>query len=405
MTAARLAWHHLFVTQDYAPDLGGIARRHVELCRRFPGEMSVSTVAAPDAAAFDAAEPYAIYRQPFPFARAKLITSQLRWARWLARQLAGYERAVLHCGNVRPVGYAVWLSEYRTGTPYIVYVNGLDLLVERRKARSAIKRRVTAAILGGAAGIVANSAWTASLAREVMTEVGVRRPPPVAAIDLGTDPAQFAPARATGALRQHLGVGDAPLLLTVARLVPHKGQDTAIRALALLTDGAGARAHYAVVGTGPHEPVLRALAAELAVADRVHFTGALPDPEVADAYATADVYVGLSRQEGLASVEGFGISFIEAAASGTPAVAGDSGGVRSAVRDGETGVLVPPEDVHAAAAAIARLVGDADERARMGRRGRALVETHYNWERVARETADFTRLAVSGAALPATRES
>jgi phosphatidylinositol alpha-1,6-mannosyltransferase len=382
-----------------------MARRHVELCRRWPGGMRVSTVAAPGAAAFDAGEPYPIDRQPFPFARAKLITSQLRWARWLTAHVRAHGTAVLHCGNVRPAGYAVWLAHRRTGAPYLVYVNGLDLLGERRKAGSALKRRVAAAIFERSAGVVANSAWTAALAREVMREVGVRRPPPVAAIDLGTDPGQFSPARDSGALRRRLGLGDRPLLVTVARLVRHKGQDSAIRALALIGDGAGARAHYAVVGTGPAEPALRALAAELGVADRVHFTGPLPDADVAEAYAAADVYVGLSRQEGLASVEGFGISFVEAAASGTPAVAGDSGGVRSAVRDGETGFVVPAEDPAAAGAAIRRLLDDDALRARMGRRARSLVETHYNWDRVARETAEFTRLVLAGAAPPATRES
>ena len=70
---------HLFVTQDYAPDLGGMARRHVELCRRFTDgdtTMEVSTVSAPNAAAFDVSEHYAINRQPFPFSKAKVFTSQ-----------------------------------------------------------------------------------------------------------------------------------------------------------------------------------------------------------------------------------------------------------------------------------------------------------------------------------------
>ena len=68
---------HLFVTQDFLPDLGGMARRHVELVRRYPEPMSVSTVAAPDAARYDAAEEYAIERQPFTFRRANRFTSQL----------------------------------------------------------------------------------------------------------------------------------------------------------------------------------------------------------------------------------------------------------------------------------------------------------------------------------------
>ena len=70
---------HLFVTQDYAPDLGGMARRHVELCRHFgDGDettMSVSTVAAPHARDFDEQEPYNIYRQPFPFERANRFSN------------------------------------------------------------------------------------------------------------------------------------------------------------------------------------------------------------------------------------------------------------------------------------------------------------------------------------------
>ena len=395
---------HLFVTQDFAPDLGGMARRHVELCRRFPEPIAVSTVASPAAAAFDAGEPYSINRQPFDFRRAKVITNQLRWARWLVRRLRADGSTVLHCGNVRPAGYAVWLAHRLAGAPYLLYVNGLDLLVERRKARGAVKRRTAAAIFGRARGVVANSAFTASLAREVMDEVGVRAAPPVAAIDLGTDPVHFAPARETGALRRRLGVGGAPLLVTVARLVRHKGQDTAIRALALARGGPAARAHYAVVGDGPEAGALRALAAELGVAERVHFTGPLSDAEIADAYATADLYVGLSRRDGPVHVEGFGISFVEAAASGTPSVAGDSGGVRAAVRQGETGTIVPPDDAPSAAAAIGHLLGDDDLRARMGRSARALVETHYNWDRVARETAEFTRRVLAPGAPTATRE-
>jgi phosphatidylinositol alpha-1,6-mannosyltransferase len=390
---------HLLVTQDFGPDLGGMARRHVELCRHYPEPIAASTVAAPGADAFDAGERYPVLRQPFDFRRAKLLASQLRWARWLVRRLRAEPAQLVHCGNVRPAGYAVWLAHRRTGVPYLVYVNGMDLLLERRKASSALKRRVAAAVFGGAAGVVANSAWTAALARDVMREVGVRHAPAVAAIDLGTDPSQFNPARDSGALRRRLGVGDARLLLTVARLVPHKGQDVAVRALAELRR-AHAGLRYLVVGAGPDEARLRALAASLGVDDVVLFAGALPDAEVAEAYATADVYVGLSREEGATSVEGFGISFIEAAASGTPAVGGDSGGVRAAVRHEETGLVVPAHDASAAAHAIARLLGDAGLRARMGARGRELVRTHYNWERVARETAEFAR-AVTGHAAAA----
>lgn len=383
---------HLFVTQDYPPDLGGMARRHVELCRRLaPDEVRVSTVSAPHALAFDSGEPYPISRESFSFAQAKVFTNQLRWSRSLVRHLKG-PCAIIHLGNVRPCGYAVQLATRRTPTPYVVYVNGGDLLRERLKTAShAIKRWSARDILGRSAGIVANSRWTADVAREVMTLVGVREPPPVAAIDLGTDPKQFTPDKDAGRLRQRFGIGTAPLLVTVARLVPHKGQDTVIEAMPAL--GPGTR--YLLVGQGPDRARLEAMARRLGVADRVIFAGPLDDGDVAEAYATATVYVGLSRVDNGVNVEGFGISFVEASASGVAVVAGDSGGVRSAVRENETGFVVPAADPRAAAQAIGSLLDDEPLRRRLGSGGRRAVEAHYNWDRVARETRAFV-LRVSG---------
>src|SRR2546423_5505642 len=388
---------HLFVTQDYGPDLGGMARRHVELCRRFgDGDetiMSVSTVASPHAAAFDQHESYRIYRQPFPFERANRFSNQLRWAQWVTSKRAPkYE--VIHCGNIRPVGYGVRWTNRKLGIPYLVYVNGGDLLRERRKAeRSSMKRMSARSILGNASGIVATSTWVGQLASDVMREVGVQMPPPVAALDLGTDPIHFNPSRDTGALRRRWGVGDGPIILTVARLVPHKGQDIGIKALAILAHDFP-ELRYIMVGQGHDEQRLRELARELGVSDKVGFVGAMRDDELPEAYATSTIYLGASRVDRDINVEGFGISFLEAGASGIPSIAGDSGGVRSAVRDGETGIVVPPTDVDAIAGAIRSLLLNETRRKQMGQEARRAVETYYNWERVARDTREFTRRAV-----------
>ena len=365
----------------------------MELCRRFAdGEettMSVSTVASRDAASFDQHESYNIFRQPFPFERANRFTNQLRWARWLTSSRSP-DFDVLHCGNIRPVGYAVRWANRKLGVPYLVYVNGGDLLRERRKAaRSPIKRKTAQSILGHASGIVATSKWVAGLASEVMDEVRIEQPPPVAALDLGTDPVHFSPLRDTGALRRRWGVGDGPIILTVARLVPHKGQDMGIRALATLAR-AFPELRYIMVGEGHDELRLRSLARELGVSDRVGFVGPMRDDELPEAYATSTIYLGASRVDKEINVEGFGISFLEAGASGIPSVAGDSGGVRSAVRDGETGIVVPPADPDAIADAIRSLLLNPERRKQMGRAARHAVETHYNWDRVARDTRDFT---------------
>ena len=359
--------------------------------------MSVSTVASRHAAAFDEHESYNIFRQPFPFQRANRFSNQLRWARWLTSgRSPDYE--VLHCGNIRPVGYAVRWTNRKHRTPYLVYVNGGDLLRERMKGRrSALKRRTAQSILGHASGIVATSRWVAQLASEVMYEVGVENPPPVSALDLGTDPVRFHPSRDTGALRRRWGVGDAPLMLTVARLVPHKGQDVGIRALSMLTHDFPAL-RYIMVGEGHDEERLRGLAKELGVGGKVGFVGPMRDDELPEAYATSTIYLGASRVDKEINVEGFGISFLEAAASRVPSVAGDSGGVRSAVRDGETGIVVPPTDADAIADAIRSLLLNPERRKAMGTAGRHAVETHYNWDRVARDTREFTYRVVGSRA-------
>ena len=364
-----------------------MARRHVEVCRHLlPDTVAVSTVAASGDKGFDAGESYPVYRQRFNFSQANRVGNRVRWASDLASLAPGFD--IIHAGNIRASGYAAWWAARRARVPYLVYVNGGDLLREKRKATSLARRFGARRIFSAAAGIVATSKWVGELSAEVMDIVGVRRPPPIRAFDLGTDPAWFHPRADTGSLRRTWAAGSSPVILTVARLVRHKGQDVGIRALAALR-AEFPDARYVLVGEGPEEARLRHLAIEYGVESRVIFAGVLADAELPEAYSTATVYLGASRIDREVDVEGFGISFIEAAACGLPSVAGDSGGIRSAVRDGETGFVVPPTDVDAVGAAIALLLRDETLRRRMGDAGRAAVERHYNWDRVARDTRQF----------------
>src|SRR6266545_25345 len=262
--------NHIFVTQDYPPVGGGMARRYVELCRRFSDgstRIEVSTVSASDGGEFDAGESYPIHRQPFSFEEANRFGNQIRWGAWLNHHCRN-RVDVIHCGNIRPVGYAVTWPSVRAGIPYLLYVNGGDLLRERQKVRtSPLKRAGARRILGKAAGVVAISKWSAELAGEVMDSLGIENIPPIAAFDLGTDPEHFHPSRDSGMLRARWGVGNALLLITVGRLVPHKGQDFVLHALAALRDEfPGLR--YVMVGFGHDEQRLRDLATDLGVTER-----------------------------------------------------------------------------------------------------------------------------------------
>ena len=115
------------------------------------------------------------------------------------------------------------------------------------------------------------------------------------------------------------------------------------------------------------------------------FLGDVSERDLPALYGQAAVYVGASRRAERIGVEGFGISLVEASACGLPVVAGNSGGVPDAVREGETGFLVPAEDPAAFADAICRLLADAELAKRMGAAGRRAVETYYNWDRVVRD--------------------
>jgi phosphatidylinositol alpha-1,6-mannosyltransferase len=142
---------------------------------------------------------------------------------------------------------------------------------------------------------------------------------------------------------------------------------------------------YAVAGKGAEREKLQKLAHKMGVADRVRFLGEVGERDLPALYNLASVYVGASRRAERLGVEGFGISLVEASACGLPVVAGKSGGIPDAVRDGETGFLVPPDDPAAIADGVGRLLGDRDLAARIGAAGRRAVETYYNWDRVVRD--------------------
>lgn len=379
--------HDLLFTYDFPPLGGGIARWMEELARGYPpGTLRVSTGTVADQDEVDAALPNPVDRLPLAAPRLKTLQGLLLWSRRATALARDPEARFAWCGNLRPATYpAKWAWE-RTGLPYGILVHGGDVLQLRHKlARSAMKRRTYRPMLDSAAVFVANSRWTADRTRSLLMDLGLDAAASrVRVVPLGTDPVRWAPdPEAAAAFRMRRKLPEGRWLLTVARLVPHKGIDTAIEVLSRLAEEMP-DLRYAIIGRGAYEDRLRALAQELGVADRVHLLTDVGDAELPAAFAMADVYVGLSREAGL-DVEGFGIALLEAAACGLPVVAGASGGIADAVADGETGVLVAPTDLHAATDAVRHLLVDRTLAARLGAAGRERVVARYTWSRVVGE--------------------
>src|SRR5258708_38330295 len=118
----------------------------------------------------------------------------------------------------------------------------------------------------------------------------------------------------------------------------------------------GVDVNYLVVGSGKKRKDYQRLAEELKIADHVRFVGNVPEAELPAVFNVANAYVGVSRRADGSRVEGFGVALAEASACRLPVIAGQSGGRAEAGNDGGTGLVVEPDDPHAGAAALKRLL-------------------------------------------------
>ena len=336
------------LTGEFPPMQTGIARMMGEVTRRYPrGELLVSTGQHRDSQDSDVRFSGAVVdRLPVPSKALRNLAGLLFWSRRVA-SLA-------------------------------------------RHHRPRFARKTAKALLGSAVAVVANSQWTREQAQKVLRELGLDPlAETVRLVPLGTDPEQFRPGVDTQAVRSryHLN-GNAPWVLTVARLEPYKGVDMALRAVAQCRQD-GVDVNYLVVGSGKKRKDYQRLAEELRIADHVRFVGNVPEAELPAVFNIANAYVGVSRRDDGSRVEGFGVALAEASACGLPVIAGQSGGLAEAVNDGETGLVVNPDDPEAVAAALKRLLGDQLLARRLGQAGRKAIETYYNWDRVIRDLRDI----------------
>ena len=357
---------HLLVTNDFPPKVGGIQSNLGELWRRLPpGDVTVLTTPWEGAAAFDAAQAFRIVRRR---SRVLLPTpATVRAIEALAGEV-GADLVVLD--PALPVG----LAGPRLSRPYAVVLHGAEVTVP---GRLPLTRGLLAGVLRGAAHVIAAGPYPATEG-----ERAAGRPLPVTVVPPGVDVNRFRPLAAADrdGVRARFGLPvEGRVVVSVSRLVPRKGMDVLIDAVARL------RAErpdvvLAIGGTGRDRPRLERIARRRRLP--VRFLGRVPDGDLPDLLAAADVFAMLCRDRwfGLEQ-EGFGIVFVEAAAAGVAQVAGDSGGAADAVEDAETGLVVRrPRDVGAAAAALATLLDDDERRHAMGTasRRRAVEELSYD---------------------------
>ncbi|MEO3929634.1 glycosyltransferase family 4 protein [Micromonosporaceae bacterium B7E4] len=367
----------LLVTNDFPPRPGGIQSFVHGLAVRQPaGSVVVYASTWRGADKFDADQPFEVVREP---------TGVLLPTRHVARRAAelarSYDCDTVWFGAAAPLGLLAAGLRRRAGIGRAVaQTHGHEVgWAALPGARAALRR------IGDGVDVTTylGEYTRVRLDRVLRGRTELRRLAP------GVDVDVYHPDVDGSEVRARHGLAGRPVVVCVSRLVPRKGQDALIRAWAEIRRRVPGAA-LLVVGGGPYRGTLATLARRAGVADDVVFTGSVPTAELPAHYAAGDVYAMpcRTRNAGL-DVEGLGIVYLEASATGLPVVAGNSGGAPDAVREGETGYVVDGRDVGQLADRVATLLADPELARRMGAAGRAWVEREWRWERQARRMTEL----------------
>ncbi len=310
---------------------------------------------------------------------ASLSGRRSRWkllrALWQVRRLPLPPLDLVHSLEAYPAGLVGHVLARRRGLPHVLTAHGTYAVLW---ARFPLDRRAYRRVLRSAAAVCPVSNGTAALMRQMFPEALPRER--LRVILNGNDFWQRLPT--AEALQR--AWPSTPTLLTVCDLKPRKGVHVSLAAFARLR-AEFPQARYWIVGKfrpeDPYYRFLQQIVREHGLEEAVTFWGRVSDDELERLYRQASLFVLAARAEDL-RFEGFGLVYLEAGAHGLPVIGTRSGGIPDAVREGETGLLVPPDDVEALAQAMRRLLGDAELARRLGQANRRLSES-LTWQRAA----------------------
>jgi phosphatidylinositol alpha-1,6-mannosyltransferase len=359
------------VTNDFPPRQGGIENFVYQMAVRFPPDsVVVYTSSTRGAAEHDARLPFPVVR-----ARTRVLLPTPGATRAALRLMAQHGCDSVWFGAAAPLGLMGAELRRRARAERIVATTHAH---EQWWAKTAPTRRALRAI-GEAADTVTYiaenpRAAVASALTPAAAARMVRLTPGVAPADFSRDP------EAGAAVRARYRLGERPVILCASRLVERKGQDTLLRALpAVLVRHP--EAVLLLAGKGPHEAALKRLADQIGLRGSVLFAGGLPHDRMPGVFAAATVFAMPTRSRlGGFEAEGLPTVYLEAAASGLPVIAGDSGGSAEAVRQGETGFVVDGTDPVEVAARLNHLLEDPERARAMGQTGRQWAADAWDWD-------------------------
>jgi phosphatidyl-myo-inositol dimannoside synthase len=373
----------LLVTNDFPPRRGGIQSYLVELVRRLAatGEHTV-TVYAPQwkgADDFDARTAgFQVVRHPGTL-MLPVPSVDVR----MRRLIAEHGIDTVWFGAAAPLGLLAQRARRAGASRVLASTHGHEVGWSMLPPARSVLRRI-----GDDTDVVTFvSRYTrARFASAFGPEAALEYLPPA------VDSDRFRPDPTSRAeLRARYRLGQRPTVLCLSRLVPRKGQDMLIRALPAIrrrVDGAA----LVIAGGGPYLETLRRLAERNQVSEHVTFTGGVPAADLPAYHAMADVFAMPCRTRGAGlDVEGLGIVFLEASATGVPVIAGRSGGAPETVQHNKTGLVVDGRSVNQIADAVTEMLANPDRAAAMGAAGRDWVTSQRRWDALAARLSELIR--------------
>ncbi|MFC0597150.1 glycosyltransferase family 4 protein [Streptomyces palmae] len=369
----------LIVTNDFPPRPGGIQSfLHNIALRLDPAKIVVyastwkrGREGAEATARFDAEQPFQVVRD-----HTTMLLPTPRVTRRAAGLLREHGCRSVWFGAAAPLGLMAPALRRAGAARLVATTHGHEAGWAQLPAARTLLRRIGE----GTDTITYLGEYTRSRIAGALTPAAAAR---MVQLTPGVDEKTFHPDSGGHEVRARLGLTDRPVVVCVSRLVPRKGQDTLIRAMPRILREVP-DAVLLIVGGGPYADELARLATRTGVAGSVRFTGEVPWAELPAHFGAGDVFAMPCRtRRGGLDVEGLGIVYLEASATGLPVVAGDSGGAPDAVLEGETGWVVPGDSVAESAERITALLRDPELRHRMGERGRAWVEERWRWDLLA----------------------
>ena len=360
---------HLLVTNDFPPKIGGIQNLLYEWWRRLPSEsFAVLTSPYSGSKQFDAAQSFEIRRtrEPVLLPHPLLVRKINKMAKQVGAELVVLDPA-LPLGLIGP----------HLNLPYAVVLHGAEIVVP---GRLPVVSRLLSRVLNNAEFIIASGSYPAAEASRIC-----RSSKRIEVITPGVDIQRFKVLSSEQRVeaRKQFGVAeDAELIVGISRLVPRKGFDVLIRAVARLAIEFP-KLRLIVGGDGRDRARLERIARELM--SPTTFLGRVSDDDLPKLYGCADINAMLCRSRWMGlEQEGFGIVFAEAAACGVPQIAGRSGGASDAVDHDITGLIVEdPTRVDDVVSSLRRLLVDRSQLLKMGQASRLRAENLFDYDKLA----------------------